>query len=181
MGAGSGSAGLIGAGASAEGEMDPIRRAYLRLVEKGNRPVMGECTEADHVGWTEISVFEFQATEKHHPRKTNDFRIRKEMDRIGPLLFTHLTSSEPFESLTIDVMQVDKTGETPKLWGRWQFTTAVVVSIKNATPDRLDPKAQENTPTLQDVTFTFEKVEPIRPPAKTSSDQGDGSIHVTWE
>jgi len=164
--------------------MDPTRHGYLRLVEKGNRPVMGECTEADHVGWTEISVLKFEippVADKHHPRTSSDFRITKEMDRIAPLLFNHLTSNEPFESATIDVMQVDRTGESPKLWARVQFTTAVVVSIKNTMADKSDPKAQENAPTLQDVTFTFEKVEPIHPPAKTSSDQSDGSIHITWE
>jgi len=167
MGAGSGSACLVGARrASVEGEMNPTGHGYLKLVEKGNRPVMGECAESDHVGWTEISVFKFEiprVADKLHPRKSSDFSIRKEMDRIGPLLFNHLTSNEPFESATIDVTYADRTGESPKVWGRVQFTTAVVVSIKNTAPDKFDPNAQESVPTIQDVMFTYEKVEFTRP------------------
>jgi len=145
--------------------MDPVRRAYLRLVEKGNRPVMGECAESDHVGWTEISVFKFEiprVADKLHPRKSSDFSIRKEMDRIGPLLFSHLTSNEPFESATIDVMYyID--GKPPKEWQRVKFTAVVVVSIKGTAPDKFDPNAQESVPTIQDVMFTYEKVEFTRP------------------
>jgi len=163
MGAGSGAAGLIGrpTNFSGGGEMRP-QYGYLRLVEKGNRPVMGECTEANHVGWTKIPAFDYDippAAEKNHPRKSSGFSISKEVDRITPLLFTHLTSNEPFESATVEVMYKDRPGEPPKLWARLQFTTAVVVSIKSTKANVPDATAQENAPLIQDVTFTYEKVE----------------------
>src|SRR5215813_2922181 len=99
---------------------------YLRLVEKGNRPVMGESTETGHVGWIELTAFDYEVRAPLDPgtgttrsRTTSGFRIAKELDRIGPLLLTHLTSNEPFTSATIEVMQSDRADKAPKQV--WKF------------------------------------------------------------
>jgi hypothetical protein len=54
--------------------------------------------------------------------------------------------------------------------GGVKFTAVVVASIKNTTADKFDPNAQENVPTIQDVTFNYEKVEFTRPAGDISGD-----------
>ena len=147
---------------------------YLRLEEKGNHPVTGECTEAGHVGWTELSAFEYEVRAPVDPgtgairssRTTAGFRIVKEIDRLGPLLLTHLTSNE---SVTIEVMLSDRADKSLKPVRKFLFTDAQVVEIRNAQPDKFD-SAHANAHQYQSVRFIFQKVEDTRPPGKTAHD-----------
>jgi len=100
-----------------------------------------------------------------HP-KHNPISITKEWDAASPQLFQAAATNEPLKSVLFEFVNVTQDGKEETYY-QIKLTNAAVFQYKQYT-DRL-PEGGANTFELEDVSFTFQKIDIAHPPGGTGA------------
>ncbi len=139
--------------------------AYLTLKGQKQGDIHGGVTQKGREGSILVHSFSQEILKPLDPtsglptgkRQHQPVHIVKEIDQSSPLLWTALVNNEVLVSWQLKFWAPDAQGLETQIY-TITLTNATIPSILEYMPDNTDP-AKTKLPLLEDLTFTYQKVE----------------------